>query len=65
MSGLEFACTGCGRWIVAFPADDPVWAGERCSACQTLPQWYRDPQLRRIIEPDPHWLPPASEAEPS
>jgi hypothetical protein len=57
--GQEFCCVDCRRLIIAFPAGDPVWSEGRCSACQTMPGWYNDPQLRRIFEPDKDWLPPS------
>lgn len=53
---LEFDCAECGRHIIHFgPA--PA-APLRCSTCIEIPDWYRDAELRAVLEPDPDWVPP-------
>ena len=42
-----FTCVECGRSIIAI-----VWPKGQpniCAACLTVPGWFRDPQVRRII----------------
>jgi hypothetical protein len=53
-NSFEFDCAECGRQIVQFV---PL-TGDRCAACLNMPGWFRDPELRRALEPDPDWVPP-------
>jgi hypothetical protein len=44
----EFDCVECGRHIIVI-CGPPT---SKCAACQSLPGWFDDPALARIIDPD-------------
>jgi hypothetical protein len=44
----EFDCVECGRHIVAFVG--PI--SDLCGACQTMPGWFNDPEIARVLDPD-------------
>jgi hypothetical protein len=48
--GYEFVCVECKREIVRIVGhrNDP----DLCSACLFLPGWWRDPELRKRMDPD-------------
>ena len=46
----EFVCQECGRRIIVIAEPEPI--GDICLTCRHVPGWYRDPQLRRFIDPD-------------
>lgn len=51
--GREFDCVGCGRHIVSFgnltlSAAHP----DTCAACWSIPGWFNDPEVARILDPD-------------
>jgi hypothetical protein len=48
----EFDCCECGRHIIAIIADSPGVAFGLCCQCLSMPGWFRDPQLRTVIDPD-------------
>jgi hypothetical protein len=56
---VEFDCAECGRHIFYFGADEAATSERlRCATCLNVPSWYRNPDLRALFEPDPHWQPP-------
>ena len=46
----EFDCIECGAHVFAFgrvPREMPL-----CATCISMPGWFRDPQLRAILDPE-------------
>jgi hypothetical protein len=55
---VEFNCAQCGRHIIRMvttSAND----NETCAECTHVPDWFKDPKLRAIL--DPAW--PTEESE--
>ena len=46
----EFTCCECGRDIVLITADEPPPI-RLCLMCIFLPGWFREPVLRRLVDP--------------
>lgn len=49
----EFDCTECGRHIISLCGPRPALDGsDRCAACLSLPGWYNDAELLRMLDRD-------------
>ena len=49
----EFDCSECRRHIVSICGPRPAVDGsDRCAACMSIPGWFNEPELRRILDPD-------------
>jgi len=46
---VEFDCNECQRHIVRFGG--PVNQFHLCATCLFIPGWYKDPELRRRLDP--------------
>jgi hypothetical protein len=53
----EFVCTECGRGIRSFGYDT---GSDVCGACQTMPGWWKIPELRAKLDPE---MPPLNDNE--
>lgn len=47
----EYDCCECGRHIVLITSPVPP-TPPLCAACQSIPGWYRFPQLRAVLDPE-------------
>ncbi len=48
-----FDCSECGRHIISICGPRPALDGsDRCAACMSMPGWFLDPELRRVLDPD-------------
>lgn len=47
---VEFDCIECGHHIVGITLEK-VPEPALCAHCLFLPQWFTDPELRRVIDP--------------
>lgn len=56
----EFDCCECRSHIVLIAGDRPE--PPLCAMCQSLPGWFRDPQLRELLDPDHDGRDPAEDA---
>lgn len=45
----DFDCVECGRHIISFGYDMKI---DLCAACITLPGWYMNPELVKILDPE-------------
>lgn len=58
MSLPEFDCAECGRHINVLCGPRPALDGsDRCAACMSLPGWFNNPEIARMIDPDGHARP--------
>lgn len=48
---IEFICCECGRHIIAV-ALELLPEPPLCGACLHVPGWFKDPQLRRALDPE-------------
>jgi hypothetical protein len=49
----EFDCSECGRHIVSICGPRPALDGsDRCAACLSLPGWFNNPEIARMLDPD-------------
>ena len=46
----EFDCVECGQHVIQFGAD--LDRPALCANCMTLPGWFNEPELRRILDPE-------------
>lgn len=46
----EFDCIECGRHIISIGA--APWDAEICCMCVHMPGWFRNPDLRAVLDPD-------------
>lgn len=44
----EFDCCECGRHIIRIIPDG---TGPVCGACIFMPGWFRDPEIRAVLDP--------------
>lgn len=49
---IEFDCSECGHHIVDVAATEETRTHTLCATCIALPAWFKDAELRRILDPD-------------
>lgn len=52
---FEFDCCECHRHIVLICGDQPE--PPLCSACLLYPQWWEEPDLKRVFDPNNEIVP--------
>lgn len=55
----EFDCCECGRLIRIIP---DLLTGPICAACLMMPGWFRDPEIRAVLDPEHDGRDPAEAA---